>query len=248
MNKSKYEKNEPLLSGKVLVAEDQPEVRQLLVILLETAGMNVVAVDNGEDLVRLGTTSSWDIILTDIQMPRMDGIEATKKLRSQYVNQPIIALTGNAVQTCSGQYEDVGFTGFIGKPFTRKSFLETLSAHLMAAHDERENIEKDIASEVDALSRGFISTLPQQHVKAVQYLAQKQWRELAGLAHAIAGSASTFGLTELGKAAQMLELSLMRVQHPSYEGDCSEQIEKANAFSCHIQQVLTFHSTSEVFE
>ncbi|MBT3197311.1 MAG: response regulator, partial [Gammaproteobacteria bacterium] len=77
------EKRGASLKGAILVAEDTPELQLLVRRILESMGVSVAVADNGKEAVELATAQSFDLILMDMQMPVMDGIEATKMLRSQ---------------------------------------------------------------------------------------------------------------------------------------------------------------------
>jgi DNA-binding NarL/FixJ family response regulator len=79
---------------RVLIADDLSLFRDGLELLLERVGVTVAGkARDGEELLRLAETEKPDVIITDIQMPVMDGIEATKKLRTTYPRTPVIALT-----------------------------------------------------------------------------------------------------------------------------------------------------------
>lgn len=83
-----------------------------------TAGANVAIAANGKEALDFLNTQSFDCILMDIQMPVMDGLEATEKIRSssQWVKLPIIALTANTDQQYRDLCQQVGMNDFIAKP------------------------------------------------------------------------------------------------------------------------------------
>jgi len=198
----------PTLSGKVLVAEDQPEIQQLVVMLLEMAGMEVFCVNDGQALLEEGVKSEYDLIVTDIQMPLLTGAEATKALRSKNVTLPIIALTANAMTHQKAEYRDAGFTDYISKPFSRQGFIQSITKHVPTRLVDKEELVQEISAETAKLASTFIASLPAQAERIKTCLEGEKWVELVELAHAITGAAGTFGFEALSQAAMTLEKAL----------------------------------------
>jgi PAS domain S-box-containing protein len=116
---------------KILMAEDV-EVNQFLGrIILEESGFAVDIADNGLKAIKLHEINNYDLILMDIQMPTMDGIEATKAIRkmkdTQKASVPIIALTANALIGNEQKYIDNGMNATLTKPFTEKKLFEAIN-------------------------------------------------------------------------------------------------------------------------
>jgi PAS domain S-box-containing protein len=123
------------LTGRVLIAEDAADTRRLLEAYLRRTGVEVHTVDNGEAVVadaiaawRSGTP--YDLILMDVQMPRMDGVAATTALRSQGYKGCIVALTANAMDHDRARCIAVGCDGFLTKPIRRDMFLKAVRFYL----------------------------------------------------------------------------------------------------------------------
>lgn len=106
------------IRGKtVLVAEDNPINRQVVEAILNSFGMNVETVENGEEAVEKLKDNQYDLILMDIQMPVMDGVEATKVIRQQLkITTPIAALTANVMSDDINAYLSAGMNLHIAKP------------------------------------------------------------------------------------------------------------------------------------
>ena len=119
------------ISGKrILLAEDL-ELNQFIVeSILQEKGAVVISVEDGQKAVEKLKTENFDIILMDILMPVMDGIEAAKIIRSsddpQKANIPIIALTANALKGDEDIYKEAGMNGYISKPFKEAVLLQTI--------------------------------------------------------------------------------------------------------------------------
>ena len=120
------------LRGCLLLAEDDPVTREIGVDLLESAGLMVVAVENGQLAVDAVKMQEFDLILMDIQMPVLDGITATQQIRQLPNGRdvPIIALTANAFADNRERCLDAGMNEFITKPVTAARLRDTLQKHL----------------------------------------------------------------------------------------------------------------------
>lgn len=120
-----------LSSLSVLVAEDNQFNRLLLQIMLGNNEISYDMADNGLQAVELATRKNYDLILMDIQMPEMDGIEATKKIRSiNNKNIPIIAITANAVEEELNVYMKEGLTDYLTKPFDEYKLLKKIREYI----------------------------------------------------------------------------------------------------------------------
>ncbi|MBU0654787.1 MAG: response regulator [Gammaproteobacteria bacterium] len=118
-------------SLRVLLAEDNTVNRMLAVRLLTRAGHQVMEAENGRQAVALWQSNMPDVILMDVQMPEMDGLEATRLIRdaeqrNQLTPIPIIALTANAMESDKERCLAVGMDDFLSKPFQIQTLLDVL--------------------------------------------------------------------------------------------------------------------------
>ncbi len=117
--------------GHVLVAEDTPMLQMLVRRMLEKMGITVTTVNNGLEVVEQVAKQHFDLILMDMQMPEMDGIEATRKVREVDSETPIVALTANVMKKHREQFEQAGSNGLLGKPIDRDELQRVLKCYLM---------------------------------------------------------------------------------------------------------------------
>ncbi|MFA6186247.1 MAG: ATP-binding protein [Phycisphaerae bacterium] len=120
------------LSGRVLVAEDSPTNQTLIELLLRRMGIESVVVENGLLAVEKAEDGGFDLILMDIQMPVMNGFEATRQLRRNGVKIPIVALTACAMKGDDKKCFAAGCSDYLAKPVDRKKLAQTLAKYLSA--------------------------------------------------------------------------------------------------------------------
>ncbi len=122
------------IKAKILVAEDNPVNAAIITAFLENADHEVCHVTDGEKAVTEAKSRWADVIFMDIHMPNMDGIEATKNIRSLAggATTPIIALTADAFEHSQQEFMDAGMNDVITKPFTETQILDAVQkyAHL----------------------------------------------------------------------------------------------------------------------
>jgi CheY-like chemotaxis protein len=115
-------------SRSILVAEDHPDSRDALRTLLEACGYQVFVAGDGAEAVQRAVEIHPDLILMDLMMPGVDGMEATKRLRSEseFQDVPIVALT--AMEGGKERALEAGFNDFVSKPINLPAFLRKLES------------------------------------------------------------------------------------------------------------------------
>ena len=122
---------------RILLAEDNPTNQTLIVGILKKTGAEVTSADDGKialDLVLSAREKGkhFDLILMDMQMPTMDGYQATNQLRKSGYTGPIIALTAHAMDGDRDKCINVGCDDFVSKPINRAVLIETIQQKLNA--------------------------------------------------------------------------------------------------------------------
>ncbi len=112
----------------ILIVEDQPLNRKLLRDILQAKGYRTLEVETGEEGVRLAKEKHPQLILMDIQLPGISGIEALKRLRQDSVTRaiPIVAVTASAMEQNKKEILAAGFDGYQSKPIKVTAFLEAV--------------------------------------------------------------------------------------------------------------------------
>jgi CheY-like chemotaxis protein len=120
--------------AKILVIDDQPNVRMLLALLLRQQGYDVVLAENGWEGLQLYRQEHPDVILLDLNMPELDGVTVLKQIRSVDLKQPVIILTGDNAQETERQVRALGVSEFILKGSSLHLLWPTLKRLLNIPH------------------------------------------------------------------------------------------------------------------
>lgn len=129
-----------LAEKSVLLVEDSADNQLLIKNILNDSGAKVEIAGNGKEGIEKALGGSYDVVLMDIQMPLMDGLEATTQLRGKHYSKPIIALTANAMSTEREKYAKAGFDEYLMKPINLHELVDKVvfySTH-SKKHDGKE--------------------------------------------------------------------------------------------------------------
>lgn len=191
------------LSAKVLLAEDHDDNRRLISRYLRAMGLDVIAVENGEQAVEQCLKEYPDFVLLDIQMPIMDGITAFELLRQCGYEQPIFALTANAMSHEIEQYLALGFTDYLAKPIDKEKFYSTIAEHLASIKNEQNSTSVNI--DMSDLVTSFKQSLSIESELISQHFNSGDFVALQKDSHRILGAAQMFKLCDIADAAKALD-------------------------------------------
>jgi CheY-like chemotaxis protein len=215
-------------SLEVLVAEDHPVNQALITALLETLGHRVTLANNGREAVDLWATQPFDLVLMDMQMPVMGGLDATRAIRGTEQKSrrpqptPIYALTAAAMQEDQALGLEAGLDGYLTKPINRDALYEVLgtvagAATGLAGGNAQSGPASasgfDYAAAVAAadpvvlniVGTYFLNQAPAEYAELRQAVLHADWPGVARLAHACRGLAGNFDAAPLQRAYTELE-------------------------------------------
>lgn len=194
---------------EVLVAEDNKVNQKLISAVLKKHGFKAVIANDGEEAVELFLLEHYPLVLLDIHMPRMDGIEAMKTIRQISEKSKIVALTANANSGDKERFLKSGFDGYLQKPMDEKELLDVLNSCF-----ENQKIDYfSVLEDVLGLEREDIAMLLEDFVldSISELFAMKNALEngdmhgLFELAHKVKGAAANMRLESVRKIVYEIE-------------------------------------------
>jgi DNA-binding response OmpR family regulator len=118
--------------GKILVVDDDPEVRMATRDFLSSKGYEVTVAEGGREALRLLATSPADVVLLDVAMPDMDGMETLKRIVTAHPDMPVIMVTANADIEITSKVLQLGAADYVPKPFDLDYLDQAISIQLSA--------------------------------------------------------------------------------------------------------------------
>ena len=210
---------------RILLAEDNPVNRELAVRLLEKRGHQVVVAHNGRQTIATLETQSFDLVLMDVQMPEMDGFQATAAIREKEKatgsHLRIIAMTAHAMKGDKERCLAAGMDGYVSKPINTEQLFETIEGATVVPVATNPTLEEGLAAPVnreEALVRVegdrqlladmaelFLEDGPKLFSEVRAAVAQQDAKALERAAHALKSSAGNFSAHPAYEAALKLE-------------------------------------------
>ncbi len=216
----------PSLGGNtVLLVEDYPTTQQITRHHLESAGLEVIIAENGIKGIQCLGKHTVDCILMDVQMPQMDGLEATRLIRKlpNWGKVPIIGMTASAFEEDIRACLDAGMNDVLTKPLRKRDLIKKLSEYLAprSAAPEVSDVDGgkpepirfgDFVKEMDgelgnvrAILEGFLRQLAEQTERIERAFREGNFRDLHREAHSVKGGALNVFALPLSEAARELE-------------------------------------------
>ena len=213
---------------RVLVAEDNAVNQKLVILLLTKQGHTPVLVSDGAEAVSALDSQSFDLVLMDVQMPNMDGLEATAAIREREratgIHVPIIAMTANAMKGDRERCLEAGMDAYLAKPLRTKHLFDAIEDLYASQADDQTSLstyqqvveqpfdeltalegvggDADILTEVAKI---FLEESPKRLHDIQDAVKTADSRSLEKAAHTLKGSVAIFGATAASEAARRLE-------------------------------------------
>ena len=200
-----------VLSGSVLVAEDSAEVRSLLKFALERTGVSVEAVADGFEAIQSVKTKTYDLILLDIRMPHVDGMQAAQAIRELQYAGPLIALTASTAQTERDSILAAGFDDLWPKPISLERLVELASAYLQSTPPVKDLLADSVAQRLSEVRADFAKGLPDRMERLRKALEAGDQEAVKEILHQLVGSSGTVGFMDLSAQATVVSEKLKTV-------------------------------------
>ena len=217
----------------ILVADDVVMNQELARMIMESWGLQIDIAANGSEALNKVRNKHYDLILMDIQMPEMDGVQATVAIRSLPDNvkaqTPVVALTANVQNHDKERYIASGINDILAKPFTEEGLFYIIAKNLglnvdqkvVPTQNHKENIPVAAPGQYDlsmvrAVSGGdeafvkkmidiFLTTIPQSLADLQQHAAAEDWEALGKSAHKLKSTIDSMGINALKQDIRALE-------------------------------------------
>ncbi|MBS1655346.1 MAG: response regulator, partial [Bacteroidetes bacterium] len=217
-----------LRDKKILLVEDNEMNRLVAITVLKNYGVHISEVVNGAEAVEAVKSFSYDLVLMDVQMPVMDGIQATRIIRSgldKYI--PIIALTANAIKGESDRCLEAGMSDYVSKPFEEEDLVTTIAKWFgkSVKTKQKGNVGKEAAvsvplydlSKLEKIANGnkefvnkmirlFCDQLPEAVSEIKNAYSKNDFSTIKSVAHRIKPGIDNMGITSLHQEIREIEV------------------------------------------
>lgn len=198
--------------GRILLVEDNRVNQELVKRVLTKEGFDVIIAVHGSEAIEVvKVDDSISLILMDIQMPVMDGYEATKRIKAEerFKHIPIIATTAHAMKEDERKIMAVGFDGYLSKPIVFEELIDEVSKHFVETGDDDASINEEISAayeeELKSMYNEYFQILPKEVDNLMNALYKSDYKSISQIGHDLKGTGSLFDqekITELGKAIE----------------------------------------------
>lgn len=193
---------------RVLLAEDDPAMVRLANSYLRGLNAIVTVAENGEQTVELASQNMYDLILMDIEMPVLGGLEATERLRSQGYSGKIVAATALTGPAHRDRCLEAGCDDYVPKPYTRDqlaTLLQNLKEEPLISSMAADAGMKDLINE-------YVAELPKLLHTLEEAFANEDLDALASAARRVKGQAGSYGFEPISESAAKLETAVQDAQ------------------------------------
>ncbi len=206
-------------NDNLLLAEDNRDNQRLMSLYLKHLGCRVDIAENGRQAVEMAMRTSYDVILMDMQMPEMDGLQAIRQLRDNGCQSTVISLTASTRQEDIQRCYQAGCDDFIAKPVDRAHFNQVISKYLKSAGPVKEDSpavhsilleeSESFATLVNEFIDNFIKLLDE-----MDDLYKKQnWKILQNRTHDLKGSGGGYGYPQISEIASRIETASKNAEY-----------------------------------
>jgi PAS domain S-box-containing protein len=225
---------------KILLVDDNGVNRQVAGEILKKSGCIVTLVENGKRAIELAATNKYDLIFMDIQMPEMDGVTATRKIKEMKleVQPPIVAMTAYSMKEDKERFLSQGLDDYIAKPIRANDLLNKVRQWVLDeqifyvnGNEEEEHVEIlnmdtvnqliDLGGEemVHQVFIDFHEETTEQIAASLKASKKDDYEEIRRHLHTLKGNAGTLGVEKLSKLAELIERTIKNENYKTLEED-----------------------------
>lgn len=215
--------------GSLLVAEDNPANQELIKMILERYGLSCSIASDGMEALERYKTDTFDLVLMDEQMPRLNGNDATAAIRlyerEKKIYTPIIALTANVIKGSRERAMQNGYDAFLGKPIVLREIEQIFERYLESTviargqvpeyetqytHIDMEHLKTALMLDTDQIEKlleMYKAKMEHSLVELDSAIKQNDYESVECISHSIKGSSANFRFEELSRLAALIEKS-----------------------------------------
>ncbi len=245
---------------QILLAEDNKFNQRFAIALLGKAGYAVDTAENGSEAIEAVRRHDYDVVLMDVQMPELDGVEATRQIRALPApksNVPIIALTANAMVGAKEGYLAAGMDDYVSKPIQSQILLSKIEALSAAGKEPRAApmpaapspgaIDRDCLGKLQSLFpapdiheflNSYLTSIEERMGNIARHAAAGELGALAREAHTIVGVAGNVGATRVSELAAAIERACSAGDGAAATGLAQDVREASNIASAELRTWL----------
>ncbi len=201
---------------RVLVAEDNPVNRHVFTEFLSSLGHAVTTAEDGAEALEKLSQATFDLVFMDVQMPRVDGLEAVRRIRAgecgaDKAEVPVVALTAYAMSGDRERFLHAGMSGYLPKPVSLNALQQTLAeyapkdAPLPVQAPVAQSAGQEVRKGFEPLMAEFTAFLQERAATAMAHLEAGELEQAARAGHDVKGTSMAFGVTEANLLGARLE-------------------------------------------
>ncbi len=252
------------LKGNILIAEDNPINQKIIRRMVNDLGCVAQVVENGLIALQTAQSRDFDLILMDCRMPEMDGYEATRAIRQQNKDVPIVAITANASEGEKELCFASGMNDFLSKPITKEKVFNAIEKYLAKGPSAKKQLESkmsqpkvDLAILDELMSMNsedepgffedqkkvFVDHSQELFDNLTQAINKNERKTIADISHSLKGSAANFGAAGLGEVCTELERSAASISEEKLK-ELHQSIKVQLAIFCHYLNLYGMNKAS----
>lgn len=209
----------------MLVVEDEPTSRRLIERYLERRGVEAVPAESGLEALLKAFAEHIDVVLLDMNLPELSGIEVAERLRRDGFNRPIVAMSASNDEKLIRSWHSTGCSAVLSKPFSREEFERLLAPYLQRVESEEAEsaplLGAGIDDAVQELVREFARKLPERAGIIEREARRQNWKQVIEETHKLRG-AGLFGFMRLSRLCGKIEDALRAGKGPVPGSDIFE--------------------------
>jgi CheY-like chemotaxis protein len=193
--------------GDILLVEDNEINQKLITKILKRMGYSVDTAENGAEALKIVETKKFDLILMDMQMPVMDGYEATRRIKAdeRYSGVPIVALTAHAMKGDEQKAKEAGCNGYLTKPINKEALFKEIAYHLKSRQGRVIDYEGEEDEELKEIYMDYLNGLPGVVAQLNEAIKKRNYDQIKLIAHDLKGTGGAFGQKKISILGGQIE-------------------------------------------